>query len=146
MAAESLGFSFGYKNRETSHQNFNSSAKDLVWVNKRFIPTDLRSNAPVPRTKFLYQSETNTKLPEHWRKVPDPALKSFSRHMEEDRWFPSNQGTRCEEWSTLRQSLPSKGPPQRLIEPRWGTGLPLKRPLLPKIETRFPHINSPMTR
>ena len=42
-------------------------SNDVVWVNKRYTPNELRSTAPVPRFKFL----NPTKLPsvaDSWKK------------------------------------------------------------------------------
>lgn len=142
MAAESIGgLLYGYKTAAQIQPRVN----DVVWVNKRHDPQDLRSNAPVQRSKFIC-GPPDMAVGQHWRRETQPALKTFSRHMEEEKWYPSNQATRCEEWSTLRQILPSKGVPGRVICPRWGTGLSGQPSFQPKIETCFPHINSPMTR
>lgn len=143
MAAESLGgMLYGYK----SNAKIRPERNDVVWVNKRHDPQDLRSNAPVQRSKFLCDPPVDAKVPEHWRRETQPALKTFSRHLEEEKWYPSSQATRCEEWSTLRQILPSKGIPSRTICPRWGTGMALTPAFHHNNQKRFPHINSPMTR
>lgn len=143
MAAESLGgMLFGYKSTAKIRPDNN----DVVWVNKRHDPQDLRSNAPVQRSKFICDPPVATTVPEHWARETQPSLKTFSRHLEEEKWYPSSPATRCEEWSTLRQMLPSKGVPSRSIYPRWGTGMALPPPFHPKSQKHFPHINSPMTR
>lgn len=149
MAAESLdGLLYGYRSQNIGEVR--PETNEVVWVNKRYIPTDLRSNAPVPRSKFVYEqmpdSHAAKKLPQHWKHDVNQSLKTFSRHMEEEKWYPSSQATRCEEWSTLRQMFPSKGVPERLTNPRWGTGLPFPPRFQPGVEKRFPHMNSPMTR
>ena len=149
MAAESLGgLLSGYKCHSSGQ--IRPETNDVVWVNKRYIPTDLRSNAPVPRSKFVYEqnapSSLSAKIPQHWKQDVNQSLKTFSRHLEEEKWYPSSQATRCEEWSTLRQMFPSKGIPERQTNPRWGTGLPLSPHFQLGTEKRFPHINSPMTR
>ncbi|PFX26350.1 uncharacterized protein LOC111329084 [Stylophora pistillata] len=142
MAAESIGgLLYGYKNAITIQPDRN----DVVWVNKRHDPLDLRSNAPVQRSKFIC-GPPDMAVDNHWKRETHPSLKTFSRHLEEEKWYPSTQATRCEEWSTLRQMFPSKGVPDRVLCPRWGTGLPLAPRFHPKIQKRFPHINSPMTR
>lgn len=148
MAAECLGgLLYGYESQNIS--KVHPETNEVVWVKKRYIPTDLRSNAPVPRSKFLYEQVPHTeqaKVPGHWKHDVNQSLKTFSRHMEEDKWYASSQATRCEEWSTLRQMFPSKGIPERLTNPRWGTDLPFSPRFQPNVEKRFPHINSPMTR
>lgn len=144
MAAESLGgFLYGFKRNQ-----IRPTKSEVVWVKKRFNPTDLRSNAPVPRSKFLLEQKPSREsaIPTHWKKEVEPSLKTFSRHFEEEKWYPSSQATRCEEWSTLRQILPSRGIPNRVIAPRWGTELPIDPNLKHLPEKKFPHINSPMTR
>lgn len=142
MAAESIGgMLYGYKTAAKIQPEEN----DVVWVNKRHDPQDLRSNAPVQRSKFIC-GPPDMQVALHWRRETQPSLKTFSRHLEEEKWYPTSQATRCQEWSTLRQILPSKGIPQREICPRWGTGMPLSPSFHPITQKHFPHINSPMTR
>ncbi|XP_020604273.1 uncharacterized protein LOC110043180 [Orbicella faveolata] len=142
MAAESIGgMLYGYKTAAKIQPEENH----VVWVNKRHDPQDLRSNAPVQRSKFIC-GPPDMEVAQHWRRETQPSLKTFSRHLEEEKWYPSSQATRCQEWSTLRQILPSKGIPQREICPRWGTGMPLSPSFHPSHQKHFPHINSPMTR
>lgn len=142
MAAESIGgMLYGYKTAAKIQPEEN----DVVWVNKRHDPQDLRSNAPVQRSKFIC-GPPDMQVAQHWRRETQPSLKTFSRHLEEEKWYPSSQATRCQEWSTLRQILPSKGIAQRESCPRWGTGMPLSPSFHPINQKHFPHINSPMTR
>lgn len=143
MASQCMGgFSYGYR------RNIQPEKNEVVWVNKRYNPIDLRSSAPVPRSKFLLNpiQSAPASVPQHWKKDVEPSLKTFSRHLEEPQWYPSSQATRCEEWSTLRQILPSKGIRDRVIAPRWGTNILPDVNHQRKTENRFPHINSPMTR
>ena len=43
----------------TNYNNNNDDGKGgVVWVNKRYIPIELRSTAPVPRHKFLNNPTT----------------------------------------------------------------------------------------
>lgn len=144
MAAESIGgMLYGYKYDAKIHPEENN----VVWVNKRHDPQDLRSNAPVQRSKFICgPPDMHMEVAQHWRRETQPSLKTFSRHLEEEKWYPSSQATRCQEWSTLRQILPSKGIQHREICPRWGTGMPLSPTFRPSNQKDFPHINSPMTR
>ena len=144
MAAESLGgFLYGYK----SYSKIRPQNNEVIWVHKRYDPQDLRSNAPVQRSKFLCDTaEVDGTVPEHWRRETQPALKTFSRHLEEEKWYSSSPATRCEEWSTLRQILPSKGVPSRTACPRWGTGAAKVSEFKFRNKKHFPHINSPMTR
>lgn len=144
MAADSLGgFLYGYK----SYSKIRPENNEVIWVHKRYDPQDLRSNAPVQRSKFLCNTaEVDGTVPEHWRRETQPALKTFSRHLEEEKWYSSSPATRCEEWSTLRQILPSKGVPSRTACPRWGTGATKASEFQFRNKKHFPHINSPMTR
>ncbi|KAJ8045758.1 hypothetical protein HOLleu_08831 [Holothuria leucospilota] len=82
----------------------------------------------------------------HWVPLGEASLRSISRSGEENQIFVSATSTRSEEWSTLRQILPSIGRPQRQRPPNWGTGL-ARPPHMTEIkQSRFPHVNSPMTR
>lgn len=117
---------------------------DIVWVSKRYDPRDLRKNAPVPRKKIVHGS-----LPylEKSFQPPEVMIPLWGR-----KWaspiLPSSVSTRCEEWSTLKQILPSKGFLIRDYPPNWGTGSnPAPKYTLEKSTCkRFPVIRSPMTR
>ena len=119
----------------------------LVWVNRWYTPDDLRAVAPVQRRKFLAQPPPSlSSLAPHWVPPTEPALKSFSRAADEKEVYASDPSSRCEQWSTLRQMLPSRGNCKRHIPPKWGSGFtsPPSRSL--DTPRRFPHINSPMTK
>lgn len=122
---------------------------DTVWVTKRYVPTDLRAKAPVPRHKLIASDVKQLPMPEpFW--IPSVERTnpwSFSReHEESGQSLVSQPSTRCEEWSTLRQMLPSRGSSLRQRPSNWGTGYiePPDRTL--NVQRSFPHINSPMTR
>lgn len=120
-------------------------AQQTVWVNKRYIPTDLRSTAPVPRHKLL----APRRLPNAesgWVPMGEASLRQYSRAGEEKNLYVSQPSTRSEDWSTLRQILPSKGLANKYSPPNWGTGHAYAPPMIGSRQTRFPHINSPMTR
>lgn len=123
------------------------SIDETVWVTKRYIPTDLRMWAPVPRHKLIAQDVKQLPAPdEHWIPPKSATPWNFSREHEETRKFVSTPSTRCEEWSTLRQMLPSRGSSGRVRPPNWGTGYS-QPPYMTQLSQRsFPHINSPMTR
>ncbi|XP_071963963.1 uncharacterized protein [Antedon mediterranea] len=160
MSGECMGTFGSYQWRypqylmEKYYQNVTPAAGDdgvqgasteTVWVNKRYIPTDLRSTAPVARHKLM----TPTNLPQvekHWVPYGEPSLSRILRATEEQFIYKSQPSTRSEQWSTLRQLLPSYGRPIRKCPPNWGTGIALPPLVTPKREERFPHINSPMTR
>ncbi|XP_072164288.1 uncharacterized protein [Diadema setosum] len=125
--------------------NIQGDSRETVWVNKRYIPTDLRSTAPVPRHKLLAPRQ----LPQAergWVPMGEASLRQISRANEEKELYVSQPSTRSEDWSTLRQMLPSTGRPLRFSPPNWGTGHAYAPPMIGHRQTRFPHINSPMTR
>lgn len=117
---------------------------ETVWINKRYAPTDLRMNAPVPRHKLLAPKQ----LPQperHWIPIGDPPLRSFERSSSAI-IYRSHPSTRCEEYSTLRQMFPSFGSIQKLNPPNWGTSYSLPPIIADTPAKRFPLVNSPMTR
>lgn len=117
---------------------------ETVWVTKRYIPTDLRSTAPVPRHKLL-APRSLPMAERHWIPTSDPPLRSFERSVSA-LFYRSHQSTRCEDYSTLRQMLPSAGSVSRLNPPNWGTSLSLPPIIVDKPTKRSPLVNSPMTR
>ncbi|XP_039272315.2 uncharacterized protein LOC120346619 [Styela clava] len=114
----------------------------VVWVANSYDPLDLRSTIPVSRHKFL--NETGRQLPKI-NKTIECRSKRGKRYEKSD-IYPTMPSTRCEEWSTLRQMLPSQGSPLKPFPPNWGTGVTPKPPLSSSLQCRFPIINSPMTR
>lgn len=120
---------------------------ELVWANRWYTPEDLRSSTPVQRHKFLSQPLPDlSSLPSHWVPLCEAPLKSFSRASEEKHVYASAPSTRSEEWSTLRQMLPSRGHCVRHQPPKWGTGAATPPAWSRKSLRRLPHINSPMTK
>ena len=150
MAAACLGSFGAYKLAYSRHRNppltsEPSSSNETVWVNKRYIPTDLRSTAPVSRYKFIMSN----KLPyvaHHWVPPVEPPTTIYDRGHEERHIYASQPSDRCQEWSTLRQMLPSRGRAVGWSPPNWGTGAADGPPMTPQKAARFQHINSPMTR
>lgn len=119
----------------------------LVWANRWYTPEDLRAIAPVQRHKFLAQPQPClSSLPPHWVPLSEAPLKSFSRAIEEKNVYASAPSSRCEQWSTLRQMLPSKGHCVRHNPPKWGTGFATPPSWSRGTPRRLPHINSPMTK
>ena len=119
----------------------------LVWANRWYTPDDLRTIAPVQRHKFLAQLQPSlSSLPLHWVPLSEAPLKSFSRASEEMCIHASAPSSRCEQWSTLRQMLPSKGHCVCHIPPKWGTNFAKPPTCSRKKLTHLPHINSPMTK
>ncbi|XP_002731026.1 uncharacterized protein LOC100374962 [Saccoglossus kowalevskii] len=145
MAAHCCGSFGAYKHLYSRHQDLSTDGLETVWVSKRFIPTDLRSTAPVPKHKPMVSREYQ-QLPSYWVPLGEPSLKVIDRGYEEREIYASQPSTRSEEWSSLRQILPSRGTCRRGYPPNWGTGIAVPPPTSPYKETRFPHINSPMTR
>ena len=125
-----------------------SCNESTVWITKRYVPTDLRVLAPVPRHKPLSPDVKDLPVPEkHW--IPQSRVnptKGHYRDRPEEYMFPPSPSTRCEEWSTLRQMLPSRGRPYKVYPANWGTGLASPPKMSSQPQTYFPHINSPMTR
>jgi len=117
---------------------------ETVWVNQRHTPLDLRMSAPVPRHKLLAPRELPL-VERHWIPSLDPPLRSFERSRSAF-IYQSHPATRCEEFSTLRQMLPSSGSVRRLNPPNWGTHYSLPPLISEQSPRRFPLVNSPMTR
>ena len=155
MAASCMGtfgtyqYMFNRPSFQYSHNFSQGSAadNDTVWVIKRYKPTDLRVTAPVPRHKLMAPAAKDLPAPDqHWVPPTEASPKTFSREREERMVYRSTPSTRCEEWSTLRQMFPSRGRPQRISPPNWGTGFAEPPQNTSGIQRSFPHINSPMTR
>lgn len=140
----------GYSRHFWSAKFPRNRQNDLVWVNRWYTPEDLRGSAPAQRHKFLSQPHPSlSAIPAHW--VPlnnsdETPLKSFSRSHEERRIQTTHPSSRCEEWSTLRQMLPSKGHCGRHLPSKWGTGTSTPPTWTNRTPRRFPVINSPMTK
>ncbi|CAH1791022.1 unnamed protein product [Owenia fusiformis] len=152
MAAHCMGnfgaYKFAYSrfmDDPIRSQESNRKDEETVWVNKRYIPTDFRSTAPVPRYKIVAPNLL-PEPPRYWVPLGEASLKTFDRAGDEESIYPSQPSSRCEEWSTLRQMLPSRGRPYRHSPPNWGTGASAPPQWTGKNQGRFPHINSPMTR
>ena len=153
MASQCLGNFGAYRQAYSRHKDEVGKIEDgkdygnTVWVIKRYVPTDLRLTAPVPRYKLMAPSVDTLAKPEsHWIRPREPIPQAFQQGPQERNAFISQPSTRCEEWSTLTQMLPSRGQPDRAKPPNWGTGYAQPPPMTPDITRRFPHINSPMTR
>lgn len=143
--ADRYGRSNGSVDPESHKQDDAGVSDQTVWVNKRYIPTDLRSTAPVPRRKLLASARL-PRVERDWVPLGEASCRQISRATEERQLYVSQPSTRSEDWSTLRQILPSKGLPLRASPPNWGTGNAYAPPMLGVRQRRFPHINSPMTR
>ena len=126
--------------------NTNVNDIETCWVLRRYNPSDLRSTAPVPRFK-LQANKSVHPAPRHWVPQSEAPLRSFSRASEEKQGgLRSSPSTRSEEWSTLRQMLPSRGWSVARRPPRWGTGATEPPNTTEWKLHRFSHTNSPMTK
>jgi len=144
MAASSLGLFGDFKyHKEKVEAN---SQLETVWISKPYDPLDERDSAPVPRHKVIDTPKAPGELASEWTPSKEQSLRDISRRKEETNIYSSLRTTRCEEWSTLRETLPSRGSARRIEHPRWGTGLggaPLCTVAPPK---RNPMITSAMSR
>jgi len=133
---------YGHDIKEPLPANENGT----VWVTKRYIPTDLRVTAPVPRHKLTAPNVKDLPTPPaHWIPPREVSLGNHTRKREET-IYRSQPSTRCEEWSTLREMLPSCGRPIPCQPPNWGAGHAKPPANTSELQCRFPHLNSPMTR
>ncbi|XP_041352941.1 uncharacterized protein LOC121371257 [Gigantopelta aegis] len=136
------------KERKERENRLNPPEPEVVWVTKRYDPTDLRFTAPTPRHKLVVPRDLP---PVQKQFVPvglDPPLRYFDRDLQRDGIYiyASSPCTRSEEWSTLRQILPSKGPHFKVGPPKWGTGLGYPPFYSARPKRRNPTVNSPMTK
>ena len=60
--------------------------------------------------------------------------------------YVSQHHTRCEQWSTLREMLPSRGRAEPQKQPNWGTGRGVAPSLVGTRVSRYPVYDSEMTR
>lgn len=120
----------------------------LAWVNRRYTPLDPRSTMPAQAHKFVSSSRPPCSIPPYW--VPRPEAlprKRRSRVAEGELMTPSSPATRSEEWSTLRQMLPSRGHNVKNKPEKWGTSGELALPTISQSRPQdYPKINSIMTR
>ena len=125
--------------------------KGVVWVNKRYIPNELRSTAPVPRHKFLNNPTTKRRHGNkvEWMKpIIDSPVSCYKRGENEYTFHKASPAKQCQEWSTLRQMLPSKGTASIKSPPQWGINSPDPPSTsfgVKRHRGRFPIINSSMT-
>ncbi|XP_039271959.2 uncharacterized protein LOC120346316 [Styela clava] len=119
---------------------------ETVWVSKSHDPTDMRSTAPAPRHKPIIKEGSVKDLSPEWLPPHQRSLREINRANEEKCIYPSYRITRCEDWSTLREMLPSQGRPERIGSENWGTSMTDPPSLVPNSSTRHPMINSAMSR
>lgn len=119
----------------------------LAWVNRRYTPTDLRSTMPAQAHKFVGSSRPPCSVPPCWVPRPEAPPNKLSRTAEGELMTPSSPATRSEEWSTLRQMLPSRGHYVKNKPKKWGTSGELALPTISQTRPQnYPKMNSLMTR
>lgn len=142
---------YPFPNAATAYNKASLSSDDVVWVVKRYSPLDERFEAPVQRHKTVVPpcdlKQQMTCVPKQW--IPPIDIlppKSYIRPREETAVYPSMTSSRSEEWSTIRELLPSMGAPLRRSAPDWGSGAAPPPAMSVDRTTRFPQIESQMTR
>lgn len=148
-----LGAFGSYKLQYSRHLNSAERADpgpvETVWVTKQYSPLDPRCSAPVPRHKHVVPTRAGnfSQADTHWVPVSEPPLRSFNRPntTSVEAVYVSHPATRSEEWSTLRQMLPSYGNVFRVEQPSWGTRLGGPPDPKNRLGLRLPHVNSCMT-
>jgi len=145
MAASSLGLFGDFKYHKD--KTLSNPQLETVWISKPYDPLDERDTAPVPRSKVIDTPKSTGELTSEWLPTREQSLRDISRRNEEATVYPSLRTTRCEEWSTLRETLPSRGSARRIEHPRWGTGLggapvcsvdpPRRNPMITSAMSRF---------
>ena len=100
-----------FTGEECDHNN-----PEITWKLNGLDTRDLRPTIPVSNERLT--SKITNRLPSQWKRHVEPLPFFFSRHLEEKTFRKSNLQVRCEEWSTLRQMLPSRG-----VAPRHGNKL-----------------------
>ena len=119
----------------------------LTWVNRQYTPLDLRSTMPVQAHKFVTNPPPPSTVPSFWVPRPEVAPKQLTRTAEGEQMTPSSPATRCEEWSTLRQMLPSRGHYIKKKPEKWGSSGDLALPAITNTRPQnYPKINSVMTK
>ena len=145
---------FGGFTRQNPSTLMPKSKKSLVWTNS-LSTADPRHTKPSQARKFVNTSSTPmpaSAVPSYWLPVnqasQEPsreAQEKPSREAQEKKIFLSCRATRCEDWSTLRQMLPSRGYHKGCQPPKWGTSPAITPTFHVSRPMRYPKINSLMT-
>ncbi|BFZ12474.1 hypothetical protein BsWGS_15513 [Bradybaena similaris] len=118
---------------------------EIVWISSR-LP---QGPKPVPRFKHRLPKllEPLQEHDKHWLPVSDPALASFLRATSKGPrlFYRSHPATRCEQWSTLMQMVPSHGFTNKDKPKRWGIASSAPQSSLATVPERLPLVNSCMT-
>ena len=117
---------------------------EVLWVIQSYHPRDTRHNVPVSRRKFLFEYPPK-KLEKSFHPPEKNTLQPKAGKEYATPFIPTFQNTRCEEWSTLRAMLPSRGLPIRKRESNWATAAREPPVMSSKKLSYFPRINNPMT-
>lgn len=126
---------------------------EVVWVRRRIDIIDPRFEAPAPRYKIVARDPDTVCVDRRkYAAAVDPCSlptpptpKCWTREAEKA-IFVSQHHTRCEQWSTLREMLPSRGRAEPQKQPNWGTGRGVAPSLVGTRASRFPVYDSEMTR
>lgn len=134
------------KRTSRSNRQYDRPRSEVVWVDKRYNPLDLRPNTPKPISPLSIQSTPLDLVPDEWVKPRLPSSREVSRSSAEKRELCSQPATRDESWSTLREMTPSIGRPFKHRPPSWGISGDVPPEMVPDPHTRFPRVNSSMSR
>lgn len=120
---------------------------EIVWVQRRIDSIDPRFTAPVGRYRVLLADPRTLPAPVDpaWHRAPEYQQSQFWRPWEKISYV-TQRNSRSEEWSTLRQMLPSRGyfKPSRLT--KWGIEVGRAPSPTDEPQLRFPQIRSPMSK
>ncbi|XP_059178170.1 uncharacterized protein LOC131957392 [Physella acuta] len=122
---------------------------ETTWITKRYDPLDERFTVPVPRHKLMYPNKVQlSEADKHWIPVSDPPLAAFERHVNRSHCqvYISHPATRSEDWSTLRQMLPTYGNILVPEQPHWGIAMSRPGVATSRMSARHPHVNSCITK
>ena len=141
MASECLGIFGVYRDVWTKTHSANQSGRGV----QPYTPNAVQTTALAPRNRMI--SADYRTMPSLGNNYLPPLQRSVMyQDMRQSRKYPSHPSTRCEDWSTLRQMLPSQGFSERLRPVNWGTGDTQPPYMSGQYPRRFAHLNSPMTR
>lgn len=121
---------------------------ELAEIQRKSALTKLSSNTVLIASQLKSLDSNVAVLPSIssvWRRPVDPPIQFYARPDKEYKVFPYSPLSRCEEWSTLRQMLPSTGLVLKKYPPRWGSNPAEPVKFSGDKGVHFPIINSPMT-
>lgn len=145
MAWVSSGNFGAYKHTAPNYGSpTDKSRLETTWVVQRYVPTDLRALKPVARYKPIIDHSKLPSIDKNWYNSRTELPESGEGLVES--YENSRPSTRCQEWSVLRQMMPSRGSALRRSPPNWGTAFSQKPEFSINDTKDFPIINSPMTR